>query len=259
MNAGIYAFDERALRGVIGRLSDENAQGELYLTDTVGLLVAGSRRVVPVQAVDYRLVLGVNDRVELAKARATMNERLCNVHMRAGVTIVDPATTYLEPGLAIGADTIIFPNTSIGGNSRLGRAHARRPEQPALQRALGRRRAHHRERRPGHRDRRPHDGRPVRAPARRQRPRYRRAHRRLRRTEEHAHGGRRESQPPRVSRRFDDRREHQHRRRHDHLQLRRRKQEPDHDRARGASSARTTRSSLRSRSATAPRRAPARS
>jgi bifunctional UDP-N-acetylglucosamine pyrophosphorylase/glucosamine-1-phosphate N-acetyltransferase len=120
MNAGIYAFDERALRDVIGKLDDKNAQGELYLTDTIGLLVAGSYRVVPVQAVDYRLVLGVNDRAELAQARATMNERLCIEHMRNGVTIVDPATTYLEPELEIGADTTIFPNTSIGGSSILG-------------------------------------------------------------------------------------------------------------------------------------------
>ena len=120
MNAGIYAFDERALRGVIGQLTDKNAQGELYLTDTVGLLVAASFRVVPVQAVDYRLVLGVNDRVELSTARATMNERLCHAHMRNGVTIVDPATTYLEPGIFIGADTILEPNTSIGGNSVIG-------------------------------------------------------------------------------------------------------------------------------------------
>jgi bifunctional UDP-N-acetylglucosamine pyrophosphorylase / glucosamine-1-phosphate N-acetyltransferase len=120
MNAGIYAFDERALREVIGQLTDENAQGEFYLTDTVGLLVAGSYRVVPVQAVDYRLVLGVNDRVELSTARATMNERLCHAHMRNGVTIVDPATTYLEPGIYIGVDTIIAPNTTIGGNSILG-------------------------------------------------------------------------------------------------------------------------------------------
>jgi bifunctional UDP-N-acetylglucosamine pyrophosphorylase/glucosamine-1-phosphate N-acetyltransferase len=120
MNAGIYAFDERALRAVIGRLTDGNAQRELYLTDTVELLVAESHRVVPVEAVDYRLVLGVNDRVELAGARATMNERLCRAHMRAGVTIVDPATTYLEPGLTIGADTIVAPNTSIGGGSVLG-------------------------------------------------------------------------------------------------------------------------------------------
>jgi bifunctional UDP-N-acetylglucosamine pyrophosphorylase/glucosamine-1-phosphate N-acetyltransferase len=120
MNAGIYAFDERALRAVIGKLTNKNAQGELYLTDTVGLLVAASYRVVPVAAVDYRLVLGVNDRAELATARATMNERLCNAHMRAGVTIVDPATTYLEPGVLIGADTIVLPNTSIGGSSVLG-------------------------------------------------------------------------------------------------------------------------------------------
>jgi bifunctional UDP-N-acetylglucosamine pyrophosphorylase / glucosamine-1-phosphate N-acetyltransferase len=120
MNAGIYAFDERALRGVIGQLTDKNAQGELYLTDTVALLVAGSYRVVPVLAVDHRLVLGVNDRAELAMARATMNERLCRAHMREGVTIVDPATTYLEPGLEIGADTIVYPNTSIGGKSILG-------------------------------------------------------------------------------------------------------------------------------------------
>jgi bifunctional UDP-N-acetylglucosamine pyrophosphorylase/glucosamine-1-phosphate N-acetyltransferase len=120
MNAGIYAFDERALRGVIGELKADNAQGELYLTDTVGLLAAGSRRVVPVAAVDYRLVLGVNDRVELALARATMNERLCYAHMRAGVTIVDPATTYLEPELIIGTDSVIAPNTAIGGGSVLG-------------------------------------------------------------------------------------------------------------------------------------------
>ena len=120
MNAGIYAFDERALRAVIGKLSDKNAQAEFYLTDTVSLLVAASYRVVPVLAVDYRLVLGVNDRVELATARATMNERLCGAHMREGVTIVDPATTYLEPGVFIGADTIVYPNTSIGGASVLG-------------------------------------------------------------------------------------------------------------------------------------------
>jgi bifunctional UDP-N-acetylglucosamine pyrophosphorylase/glucosamine-1-phosphate N-acetyltransferase len=120
MNAGIYAYDERALRAVIGRLDDQNAQGELYLTDTIGLLVADSHRIVPVLTVDYRLVLGVNDRVELAAARATMNDRLCNEHMRSGVTIVDPATTYLEPELEIGADSIIAPNTSIGGGSILG-------------------------------------------------------------------------------------------------------------------------------------------
>ena len=120
MNAGIYAFDELALREVIGRLDDHNAQGEFYLTDTIALLVAASRRVVPVLAPDYRLVLGVNDRAELAAARAVMNARLCDAHMKAGVTIVDPATTYLEPELEIGIDTVIAPNTTIGGRTVIG-------------------------------------------------------------------------------------------------------------------------------------------
>jgi bifunctional UDP-N-acetylglucosamine pyrophosphorylase/glucosamine-1-phosphate N-acetyltransferase len=120
MNAGIYAFEETALRAVIGRLSDDNAQRELYLTDTIALLVADSHRVAPVQAVDYRLVLGVNDRVELALAGATMNERLAQAHMRNGVTIVDPATTYLEPEVTIGIDAVIAPNTTIGGRTTIG-------------------------------------------------------------------------------------------------------------------------------------------
>jgi bifunctional UDP-N-acetylglucosamine pyrophosphorylase / glucosamine-1-phosphate N-acetyltransferase len=120
MNAGIYAFDEAALRAVIGRLTDDNDQRELYLTDTIALLVGDHRRIVPVAAIDYRLVLGINDRVELATARATMNARLCDAHMRAGVTILDPATTYLEAGIAIGADSVIAPNTTIAGASTLG-------------------------------------------------------------------------------------------------------------------------------------------
>ncbi|GAC1542196.1 MAG: bifunctional UDP-N-acetylglucosamine diphosphorylase/glucosamine-1-phosphate N-acetyltransferase GlmU [Candidatus Velthaea sp.] len=120
MNAGIYAFDEPALRGVIDKLTDDNAQRELYLTDTVELLIRTGKRVVPVQAADYRLVLGVNDRVELARARTILNERLCEAHMRAGVTIVDPATTYLEPDLAIGADTLIYPNSALGGATTIG-------------------------------------------------------------------------------------------------------------------------------------------
>lgn len=120
MNAGIYAYDERALRAVIGELRDDNAQGELYLTDTVELLIRSGSRVVPVPCTDYRLVLGVNDRVELARAGAILNRTLCEEHMRAGVTIVDPATTYLEPGLVIGSDSIIYPNTFVGGKTSIG-------------------------------------------------------------------------------------------------------------------------------------------
>jgi bifunctional UDP-N-acetylglucosamine pyrophosphorylase/glucosamine-1-phosphate N-acetyltransferase len=120
MNAGIYAFDERALRATIGRVGNANAQREYYLTDTIELLIAQGRRVVAVPVADHRAVLGVNDRVELAEAAALANRALCEQHMRAGVTIVDPASTWLEPGVAIGCDTVLYPGTAIGGTTAIG-------------------------------------------------------------------------------------------------------------------------------------------
>ena len=120
MNAGIYAFDEGALRSIIGRLSNENAQGEFYLTDTVELLIDSGKRVIPLLEPDYRVVLGVNDRVELAAAAKQLNVRICEAHMREGVTIVDPETTYLEPELSLAADVVILPNTHVGGRSKIG-------------------------------------------------------------------------------------------------------------------------------------------
>jgi bifunctional UDP-N-acetylglucosamine pyrophosphorylase / glucosamine-1-phosphate N-acetyltransferase len=122
LNAGIYAFDEAALREAVTHLRDENAQSEYYLTDTVAYFVNGSKKVRPVLAPDHLVVLGINDRVELAQARKEMNARLCAQHMREGVTIVDPDTTYLEPELAIGGDTVIYPNTTISRLSELGAA-----------------------------------------------------------------------------------------------------------------------------------------
>jgi bifunctional UDP-N-acetylglucosamine pyrophosphorylase/glucosamine-1-phosphate N-acetyltransferase len=120
MNAGIYAYDEPALREAIAKVGNDNAQREYYLTDTIELLIASGRRVAPVPAADYRSVLGVNDRVELAAARQIVNRRLCEEHMRAGVTIVDPATTYLDPGVSIAADAVIHPNTTLCGATRIG-------------------------------------------------------------------------------------------------------------------------------------------
>jgi bifunctional UDP-N-acetylglucosamine pyrophosphorylase/glucosamine-1-phosphate N-acetyltransferase len=120
MNAGIYAFDETVLRTAIALVGNDNAQREYYLTDTVELLIGAGQRVVAVPVADYRSVLGVNDRAELAEARAILNRRLCEQHMRAGVTIVDPATTYLAPELVIGADTAILPGTTIAGATRIG-------------------------------------------------------------------------------------------------------------------------------------------
>jgi bifunctional UDP-N-acetylglucosamine pyrophosphorylase / glucosamine-1-phosphate N-acetyltransferase len=120
MNAGIYAYDEDALRDAVGRLRNDNAQQEYYLTDTIEDFVKNGKRVVPVMAGDHLHVLGINDRVELAEARKEMNKRLCAQYMRDGVTIIDPDATYLEPELKIGRDTIIYPNTTIGRLSEIG-------------------------------------------------------------------------------------------------------------------------------------------
>jgi bifunctional UDP-N-acetylglucosamine pyrophosphorylase/glucosamine-1-phosphate N-acetyltransferase len=123
MNAGLYAYDERKLRAAVAELRNDNAQKEYYLTDTVAGLVAKGERVVPVLAADYRAALGVNDKVELAHAHRLLNRRLCEHHMRAGVTIVDPETTWLEPDLEIAADVTILPNTTIGRGTKIA-AHA---------------------------------------------------------------------------------------------------------------------------------------
>ncbi len=120
MNAGLYAFDEAKLRAAIAELNNDNAQGEYYLTDTIAKLVGDGETVVPVEVADHRTVLGVNDRIELAAAAALMNLRLCERHMRNGVTIADPATTYLEPDLELASDVTILPNTTIGRRSSIG-------------------------------------------------------------------------------------------------------------------------------------------
>jgi len=123
MNAGLYAYDEPKLRAAIAELRDDNAQAEYYLTDTIAGMAARGHRVVPVAAFDATSVLGVNDRAELAAAAALLNRRICERHMRAGVTIVDPATTYLEPDLTFASDVTILPNTTIGRGTRVG-AHS---------------------------------------------------------------------------------------------------------------------------------------
>ncbi len=128
MNAGIYAFDESELRDAVSHLKNDNAQQEYYLTDTVEHFVKRGKAVRPVVAEEHLDVLGINDRVELAQARKEMNARICAQHMRDGVTIVDPDTTYLEPELTIGRDTLIYPNTddlALERNRRPFRRRAR--------------------------------------------------------------------------------------------------------------------------------------
>lgn len=120
VNAGLYLFAEPLLRDAAGALTNDNAQKEYYLTDTVQMLVDRGQSVIGVTAQDPQSVMGINDRSELAKARRELNFRLCDRYMREGVTIIDPATTYLEPELKFGVDTIIYPNTAVGRLSEMG-------------------------------------------------------------------------------------------------------------------------------------------
>ncbi len=120
VNAGIYCFDQADLRHTIAGLSTNNAQGELYLTDCVAALASSGKRIETVQAANFLDIMGINNRVELAAARAIMQQRILERHMLAGVTIVDPASTYIDTMVTIGADTIVHPQTHLTGRSSIG-------------------------------------------------------------------------------------------------------------------------------------------
>ena len=120
VNTGIYCFEEKALRRHLRTLAPNNAQGELYLTDCVAAIVAERGRVEAVLCDDRRLVMGVNNRIELSAARAVMQQRILDELMLSGVTIVDPATTYVDVQAIVGNDTVVLPNTHVRGKTRIG-------------------------------------------------------------------------------------------------------------------------------------------
>jgi bifunctional UDP-N-acetylglucosamine pyrophosphorylase/glucosamine-1-phosphate N-acetyltransferase len=120
VNAGIYAFDGPALLDALGRAGTDNAQGEIYLPAALALLRAGGARVTAHTVDDPTVLLGVNDKVELATARAIAQHRIREAHMRAGVTIVDPPSTVIEVDVRIGADTVIEPSTFLRGATAVG-------------------------------------------------------------------------------------------------------------------------------------------
>ncbi|HWX52764.1 MAG TPA: NTP transferase domain-containing protein, partial [Solirubrobacteraceae bacterium] len=109
VNTGIFVFDAAALRGALPRLSAENAQGELYLPQVLDVLRQDGRAVAAHLVEDPRLVLGVNDRVALAHARRLAQEAIHERHMRAGVSIIDPAATVIDIDVEIGQDTVVEP------------------------------------------------------------------------------------------------------------------------------------------------------
>lgn len=119
VNAGVYAFDITALRSALGRLRSDNAQHELYLTDVISIVRSDGHLVRARHVDDSMLVAGVNDRVQLSELGAELNRRIVAAHQRAGVTVVDPATTWIDVDVTIGRDTVIQPGTQLLGATRI--------------------------------------------------------------------------------------------------------------------------------------------
>ncbi|MDI3256760.1 MAG: bifunctional UDP-N-acetylglucosamine diphosphorylase/glucosamine-1-phosphate N-acetyltransferase GlmU [Kyrpidia sp.] len=120
VNAGTYCFDTEALFRTVRRLDNGNRQGEYYLTDSAAVLRKDGLRVIPVMLEDAEEMAGVNDRVQLASVEDAMRRRILEGWMREGVTVVDPRSTYVDAGVAIGRDTVIFPGTLIQAGTRIG-------------------------------------------------------------------------------------------------------------------------------------------
>lgn len=116
----VYAFAAEPLRDALGRLSTDNAQGEEYLTDVVALLREAGGAVGAVGIADPDEIVGVNDRVQLAAARRLLRDRLVRDAMLAGVTVTDPATTWLGVGVTYEPDATIHQNTQLHGATHLG-------------------------------------------------------------------------------------------------------------------------------------------
>ena len=120
INTSVYCFDGRRLWPALERLRPENDQGEYYLTDVIGLLGKAGGRIEALAVDDPEEALGVNDRKQLAALAAIQRRRILDRHMLAGVTILDPATTYIDDTVTIGADTVIYPHVMIEVASEIG-------------------------------------------------------------------------------------------------------------------------------------------
>ncbi|SJZ58634.1 bifunctional UDP-N-acetylglucosamine pyrophosphorylase / Glucosamine-1-phosphate N-acetyltransferase [Pilibacter termitis] len=120
INTGTYVFDNELLFDALGKIDTNNAQGEYYLTDIIEILKNEGQTVAAFQMDNFDESLGVNDRIALSEANRIMRDRINKYHMVQGVTLVDPASTYIQYGVKIGSDTIIEPNVHIKGKTVIG-------------------------------------------------------------------------------------------------------------------------------------------
>ncbi len=121
INVGVYCFNSRDLFKILKRVKLNAGKKEFYLTDVVELLLSHGKNVGSFTTRDESVALGINTREDLAQAQAIIRRRILSKHMLSGVTIVDPLTTFIEPGAVIGRDTVIYPMTVIHTDVRIGK------------------------------------------------------------------------------------------------------------------------------------------
>ncbi|MFG3319142.1 bifunctional UDP-N-acetylglucosamine diphosphorylase/glucosamine-1-phosphate N-acetyltransferase GlmU [Streptomyces sp. NPDC048171] len=119
INSGVFAFDGRLLADALGKVRTDNSQGEEYLTDVLGILREAGHRVGASVAGDHREIAGINNRVQLAEARRILNDRLLTRAMLAGVTVVDPASTWVDVTVTFEQDVVVHPGTQLHGATHL--------------------------------------------------------------------------------------------------------------------------------------------
>ena len=120
ISTGIFAFDNVLLFELLEKVKNDNAQGEYYLPDVITLALEAGKIADAYRTDDFDEIMGVNDRVALSKAEAAYRERVNEYHMRNGVTLIDPASTYIEADVQIGMDTIIEPGAHLGKGTVIG-------------------------------------------------------------------------------------------------------------------------------------------
>ncbi|WP_056961883.1 bifunctional UDP-N-acetylglucosamine diphosphorylase/glucosamine-1-phosphate N-acetyltransferase GlmU [Fructilactobacillus florum] len=120
INTGVYVFDNQQLFTALHQVTNDNAQGEYYLTDVIEILKKSGAAVAAYQMDDFSESMGVNTRKAQADATKVMQARINNQHMENGVTIIDPASTYIDAGIEIGTDTIIEPGVQLQAGTKIG-------------------------------------------------------------------------------------------------------------------------------------------
>lgn len=120
VNTGVYVFNNQLLFESLHEVTNDNAQGEYYLPDTLEILRTQGYTVGAYKMDHFDESMGVNDRVALAQANQVMRQRINRYHMQNGVTLIDPANTYIDVDVQIGQDTVIEPNVSLLGHTKIG-------------------------------------------------------------------------------------------------------------------------------------------